>query len=275
MMGRGAGPRLVGMIVFSLSIYSAIFVSAQERGRWQVMSRGGVEEVSSRDEFGSPLLYQGVGFPLILSLGYSGDLWAVSFEGGGFYTGVNGRPLKSAQASSEGHWASGVAVDLALQIDRAVIVRDRSRVRLGGRINHWTLYRSYRYGPTQIGAVETWDGPVTLDLVVGLERDLSQRFELRLFGAVALGGWVIRPHYSIRGDERMDIIKNRLLVVTEGDLATVNRLQMVTGHGELRWRLSAHLTMVGQYRVSFFDFQGAMRTRAFRQGVTVGLSLSF
>lgn len=267
---------LVGIsIALYIGLYPGSQALGQEQNQWHLMIGAGLEGMSSRDELGSPMLYRGVGFPLQFGVKYERSLWAVRFEGGGFYSGFNGRRLESARADADSHWADGVAVDLLLQVDRVLVDEGGHILRVGGRINHWTLYRSYQYAPHQIGAVESWDGPVTLELVAGLHRPLFSGVEVGLWAAVPVGGWVVRPHYSVRGDERMDFVDNRLRVVTEGSWATWTRLQMLMAQAELRWDLSPRVALIGRYTVGLFSFRQDTTTRALRRRGSLGVSLSF
>ncbi len=243
---------------------------------WTVTAGGGVAEVASRDEAGSPLAYSGVGYPLILRVDAVGPRWAAGGQTGLFVFGLNGGRL-SADLAREGepsHRADSLFVDLSAWIDRQVLTGSAHRLWLGAQVGHWTFFRSYLYNPAQIGSVESWEAVITADVRAGVGGDYG-RLSWELAASVPLLGWMMRPSYAVRGDERVEIVESHTTVLRRGRAVTVDRLQMVQGEASVALALGQRWGLRGEYRAGRLSYTNFVQTRAFVQRGTLGVSLRF
>jgi hypothetical protein len=261
---------MVGLVLFWLALGAG---SAVAQGRWTVEAGTGVEAVDSRDELGSPMAYRGHGVPLVVGVMREAPRWHLRAQAGGFGTGVNGGRLRTANGSEDHQVARSVFVDVSVQATRTMTGDARQRIGLGARISHWTFFRSYQYHPNQIGAVETWDAPVTLDAVG--EISVWPLTRLQLHGAFALPvvGRVIRPHYAVRGDERIDLVDGQGELFGTGIWATWPTLQMLQAHLGARLQLHPRWVLSVEGRAGAFALNGTVPTRAVARRFVVGIGL--
>lgn len=253
--------------------------TAQDDGsttQWEMTLGMGIEEVASRDEAGSPLAYTGVGYPLVLRVEADRKAWRAGGETGAFVFGVNGGRLATAYAEDgdPSHRADSVVVDLSAWLDREVLTIGDHRVAVGGQLSHWTFFRTYLYNPAQIGSVETWEATISADLRAGLD---AQQGRWSWGGAISvpLLGWVMRPSYAVRGDERVQLVNSRRRVLTQGRLTSVHRLQMVQAEAVFGVEISPRWAIGGQYRIGRLSYTNQVQTRAFKHRGMLGISYRF
>ncbi len=270
---RGLHSSLWVMVVVGMVFFGELREARGETG-WDLSVMGGVENVGSRDEMGSPLAYRGRGFPGAVRTERRGPRLELGMEVGAFIYGINGGRLEAERAEVDRHWAESVSVDLALWGQRVVATPRSHRLALGLQISHWTFYRSYHYDPTQIGSVETWDAPLTADVRADLQRSLGPDLEVRLAASVPLAGRMMRPNYAIRGDERIALIEERRRVLN-GRWMTLNRFQMIRGEAALSWRVSQRWSVTTQYRIAMFTYRDDTSTQAFSQRGLAGIRFVF
>ncbi len=243
---------------------------------WEWSLGMGIQEVASRDEAGSPLAYVGTGFPLALRAQLQRPQWSSGMQASAIYYGINGGKLQAAPATEggESHRADSVFVDLSLWAQRAVISGESLALSAGVQLGHWTFFRSYLYNPRQIGSVETWDAVVTSDARMALEY-LGQRWSWRMATSLALAGRMMRPSYSIRGDERLALVESRRNVFRYGEWTSLHRLRMVQAETSVQWNLNDRWGLWAQYRVGTLVYEADVSTRAFSQRVVSGIQLRF
>ncbi len=243
---------------------------------WEVTVGGGVEEVASRDEAGSPLAYYGMGYPVGLRVDARGQRWAGGARTGLFFFGFNGGRLAADMATDgePSHRADSVFVDLAGWLDRQVLELGGHRLAVGGQLSHWTFFRSYLYNPAQIGSVEAWDATISADVRASIDGHTGAMF-WGLSAAVPVAGWVIRPSYAVRGDERVDLVDSNTKVVTHGRLTTVHRLQMFQTEATLGLRLGQRWSLQANYRLGRLSYTNELQTRAFSQRAMLGVGFRF
>lgn len=233
----------------------------------RVRLQTGLEAVESRDEMGSPFLYSGQGAPLSLGLSHQRrriylDLRAQFLRA----------PLQAERATEDSHRADAILVDLEIFLGRRLLSFGGHDLRIGPEIQTSTFYRDYTYDSFQIGTVEIWDSPLTLNVRAELLRRLGP-LELGAAMSLPLFGWVMRPDYAIRGDERITMMERRYRVLEFGEFATWPDLQALrarlTGEFFFGRYWGAHLMV----STSFFRFQRDLETGALRRTVLLGLSL--
>ncbi|RDV39467.1 hypothetical protein DV096_02535 [Bradymonadaceae bacterium TMQ3] len=235
----------------------------------------GVERMGNRDATGSPLAYRGQAYPLILRWGRSTPRWSRTLELGGFTPGFNGGRLSSAIDDGQGHWANASFVDASFQWRFALLNRGKRRLEIGPRLSHWTMYRSYQYDPAQIGSVEVWEAFVSLDASAGLRQSLGNWGELHLGVNVPLGGYLMRPSYAVRGDERVRLVQERWRAVTDGRFASWGSFRMVQTRAEIWWMPGTYLAVVGAYRGGAFSYDLPLDTRTYSHRFSLGLGLLY
>lgn len=272
-----AAAAAVALVVISGTAWADEEVPPWERN-WTVTVAGGGEEVASRDDKGAPLAYTGIGYPVVLRAVRTGRHWSWGAEAGGFAFVFNGGQLSTdmARDGEVGHRADSVFVDMSTWGQRRVVGRSSQRLSLGLQLSHWTFFRSYLYDSQQIGSVETWDAPLTGDARLEWART-GARLEGAVAAAVTMGGRIMRPGHSLRGDERLRIVARRHRIFTHGQWVTVNRLQMVRMTGSLRWRWSGRWGMGAQYRFGWMSFRDDddLTVRAATHRMTGGIFVEF
>ncbi|TXD39457.1 hypothetical protein FRC98_03410 [Lujinxingia vulgaris] len=246
---------------------------AESRG--EVLIFSGVERLGNRDATGSPLAYRGQAYPLILRWGRTASRWSRALELGGFTPGFNGGRLSSAIDDGQGHWANASFVDASFQWRFALLNRGGRRLELGPRLSHWTMYRSYQYDPAQIGSVEVWDAFVSLDASAGFRQTLGGWGELHLGINVPLGGYVMRPSYAVRGDERVRLVQERWRALTDGRFESWGSFRMVQTRAELWWKPGKYLGVVGAYRGGAFSYELPLDTRTYSHRFSLGVGLLY
>lgn len=247
-----------------------------EASGWTLNLGVGVQEVISRDEMGSPLAYRGTGYPLALGAELRRSRWSAGGQASAFAFGFNGGRLAAAPAEegSEGHRADSVFVDLSLWYQRPLVAADSWSLTVGPQIGHWTFFRSYLYNPRQIGSVETWDTAVTGD-VLGQWRYVGGSWSGQVAASVSVAGRMMRPSYSIRGDDRLALVESRRQVLREGHWTTARRLRMAQAEVALERRISDRVGIWAQYRVGGLDYRDEVATRAFSQRFVTGIQWRF
>lgn len=259
-----------------LLAFSAQAAADSGSARWTLTVGMGIEEVASRDTMGSPLTYSGVGYPGVFRADVVADRWSGGAEVGGFFFGFNGGELETAYAEEglDGHRADSVFADASVWAQRAVAKPGSHRLSLGVQVSHWTFFRSYLYDTSQIGAVETWDATLTGDVRAEVGHRIG-RFQWRAGASLAVGGRIMRPSYSVRGDERIALVESRGRVLTYGSWATINRLQMLQADAAIQWDLSERWGLVAQYRFGLMSYRADAPTRAFSQRGMAGIQFRF
>ncbi len=248
--------------------------AAAENSRGWVEVKGGVEATGSRDEMGSPRVYRGMGVPLVVAGALSRGPWQWGLEAGGFGTGFNGGPLQARGGGEDHGVAEQIFVDGSLWGTRRVWQGRRLGVDAGARLSHWTFFRSYSYHSSQIGAVETWESPTTIDGLGRVRVSPISRVHLQAELSVPLMGRVLRPNYAVRGDERMALVERRTRVLSSGRWATWPTLQMVQARGAVHLETVGPLMVVAEWRVGGLALNGEVPTRATAQRLVVGVRLS-
>lgn len=272
----------VGSIValaMLLPASSAVAESEADDGelpRWSLAAATGVQELASRDEMGSPLMYGGVGFPAVLQLQRRGPKWTAGGQMSAQIGGLNGGQLEAgpAEEGRPGHRADGVSVDLSVWMQRLLADPGDHRVSVGGGIGHWTFFRSYLYDPAQIGSVESWDASVTADLRIHLERRIG-RLSWHLGTNLALAGRMMRPSHSLRGDEQLAMARDYTRVLREGNWATIGQLQKLEADAGILWDVTSRWGAGVDYRARYLSYRGERPTRAFAQRLVVGAEFRF
>lgn len=244
-------------------------------GRGELLLFSGIEQMGNRDATGSPLAYRGQAYPLMLRWGRSAPRWSRALELGGFTPGLNGGRLSSAIDDGQGHWANASFVDASFQWRFALLNRGGRRLELGPRLSHWTMYRSYQYDPAQIGSVEVWEAFVSLDASAGLRQALGGWGELHLGINVPLGGYVMRPSYAVRGDERVRLVQERWRALTDGRFASWGSFRMVQTRAELWWKPGTYLGVVAAYRGGAFSYDLPLDTRTYSHRFSLGVGLLY
>lgn len=275
LMGQaGGGSRWIGAAVavfLALAVLGyAPWAGAEEPG-WEFGLGWGLEDVGSRDQMGSPFAYQGRGFPLVLRVEHNTPGWSVGAEGGAFSYGINGGELRAQRYDGERHWAESVFVDVTLWTQWILARPENHRLSLGVQWSHWTFFRSYHYDPTQIGSVESWDAPLTADLRAELRRSLGRRAQISLRGSLPVIGWMMRPNWAIRGDERIALLDEPQRVVTDGEWMSWHRFAMLRAEAEVQWQMSRRWAMTAQYRFGMFSYRDDVGTQAVTQRGVLGL----
>ncbi len=282
MQCRSSGNLRVGpwfltvVLVVSVAMGGEVAAQGYEGPQWELSAEMGIEEVASRDDKGSPLAYSGKGFPLVLRAEMLRLKWSGGVEAGGFAYILNGGELHSALAvdGEEGHRAESVSVNLSAWAQRNLLDSGSRRLSLGLQLSHWTFFRSYLYDPAQIGAVETWEAPITADIRLEWRR-LGERLDFGVATSAALAGRILRPAHSLRGDERFRIVDSRIRVFSFGDWTAAHRLQMVQAQAVLRWRIHGRWGVNAQYRFGWMNYRNQEATRASTQRIVGGVHVRF
>ncbi len=236
----------------------------------------GLAQLGSRDAKGSPLAYRGSGVPPVLRGRWMGQRWSAGVGASTLVTGFNASPLRAdrAQGADDIHRADPVFVDLAIWAQRIQVSSAPFEIAVGAQLSHWTFFRSYEYNPSQIGGVETWDGTLTADGRAQMSV-AHGRWAGHVSGSFALAGRMMRPSHSIRGDERLALIRERRRIWTSGQWATLARLQKLQVDAQVRFDFTTRMGAVAGYRLGLMSFHDDQPTRAFYQQGMVGLALSF
>ena len=244
--------------------------------QWTLSLGAGVQDVASRDELGSPLLYQGLGYPLMLRADRRAEGWSAGARLQGFVFGVNGGVLTTDQATDEtsGHRADSVFADLSAWLQWPLVRVDDHRLSVGVQLSHWTFFRSYLYDSRQLGSVETWDASLTAAIRAQIERRF-ERWRWTVAASMAVAGRMMRPSYSVRGDDRIALINQTHKVLTYGRWATIAGLQKVQLDAGIDWQLTPRWGVLAQYRVGVMAYSDDMSTRAFSQQAMVGAQFQF
>ncbi|RAL25207.1 hypothetical protein DL240_03075 [Lujinxingia litoralis] len=243
--------------------------------RAEVVVLTGAEAVGNRDDTGSPMAYRGMGYPLQLRWGRTARRWSRQIALAGFSQGINGGRLHSAMDDGQGHWARSSFVDASFQWRFVLLDQSSRRLELGPRLSHWTMYRSYQYDPSQIGSVEVWDAVITLDASAALRQRFGGWGELRLGLTLPVGGYVMRPSYAVRGDERVRLVMERWRAVTDGRFASWGTLQMVQAQAEMWIHLGKRLGLVTAYRGGAMSYELPLNTRTYAHRVSLGLGFFY
>lgn len=244
--------------------------------RWRLEAGVGVQQMTSRDQLGSPLMYRGMGIPPVLRLDKAGQRWSVGARAAGVVFGVNGGRLSSSMAEDgdPSHRADSVHVEFQGWLDREVTSSSSPRLAVGAQVGHWTFFRSYFFDPAQIGSVETWESTISADGRLSISDQLGRLF-WRAGLEVALAGWMMRPAYAVRGDERVALVERRHRVLTEGRLTAVHRLQMVHAEGGLGVDIGDRWTASGRIRATWMNYRDERPTRSWSRRATIGIGYRF
>ncbi len=236
----------------------------------------GLEYLGSRDDIGSPLRYEGMGFPLRLA--YSGQAHLNhfhEFNAAFSFTGFNASHLRAAIADEQSHIAETAFVNVAYgQFFRLSSTRI-GRLFLGPQLRSLVFFRSYQYEPNQIGSVEVWDAVTSLDLAARLRHRIGRHHHFDLGIGLPLLAYVLRPGYAVRGDERVRMVYHRLEVFTSGRFATWNTLQMVNTTLQYGFQFAANWRVDATHNFSLFHYSEPLTTRGMNHRLTVGVSFLF
>ena len=258
---------VVGAMVGSLfTIWAGGAAAEENSSQWRVSLGTGVGSLASRDEMGSPFLYRGASHPIWGAVRRSGENWQWGTDWRVAATGWNAGWLEAAISDGSRHRAEVVSVEGSIYGQREVARHRGHQLYLGGEVHHWTFFRSYHYDENQIGAVEVWEAPVSLNARAALVRRLGE-WDLSMSALVPLGGRILRPNYAIRGDERIDMVERRQRILSHGSWSSWNRFQMLRGRLALSWQRE-RLGLRAEASVGWLRYQGEWETRA---GQTQGL----
>ncbi len=241
--------------------------------RWHVEVGVGVESTQSRDDLGSPLRYEGRGYPMRLR----GDhirqrtRWYASVQGHG--SGVNGGHLRAISADGPSMAQSGVG---DLKVGGAYRWRHGERLRpyIGGRLRTWAFFRRYTYSAAQIGSVETWEATLSADMEVGLEAHRGP-WSGALEAGMALGGWAMRPNHALRGDRRLQLVEQRRHIVRYGQWVGPRQLQMGDLQARLQWAVTDRWGLSGTAYIRATAVDDGRSTRAYQRGIIMGSAIAW
>jgi hypothetical protein len=236
---------------------------------------GGVEYLGSRDDAGSPMRYTGYGYPIGLAYEQSRERSLAKLGGAFSHAGFNSGLLTAGIAQEQFHQAEPTLVRLSYGYWRKVGSGLRLQSLAGGELNSIVFFRSYQYDPHQIGTVELYDAITSLDLSARLFFDLSPR--QRLMGRVALplGGYVVRPSYAVRGDERLQVVREQWRIVTDGYWASWGELQRAQIELGYRLTLNDRLELDASYHVEAYRVRQPFVSRGLLARYSLGVSMTF
>ncbi len=249
---------------------------ASGAGEHAVTLLGGIEYLGSRDEMGSPLRYEGTGYPLGLS--YVGGADAEHFHefSGVFSTSyLNATPLQAAISDGENHRAESVLARASYGQFFLVSRLLGSRFYVGGLWSNTVFFRTYWYAPNQMGQVEVWEATSSLDVAARLRIQPAARHRLVLGVGVPVVGYVLRPAYAVRGDERLRAVFDQGELLRGGRLATWNTLQMVHGMVEYGYQIAAHWRVESGYFLGMYRYLEPAVTRGLNHRLSVGIAYLF
>lgn len=273
------GALVAGLVVLlaSSTVTAGETGETDERRSWSVGVESGIQQLASRDELGSPLVYDGLGVPLVVRTDARRTDWSWGARISGLVAGFNAQDLTAPPAEDEpgGHRAEPVFFDLSSWVQWPVVRSGSLRLSAGPQLGHWTFFRSYEFHPAQIGSVEVWDAAITADLRAGLGQEFGQ-FDWELATSLALGGRMLRPSWAVRGDERIALVENRRRIFAYGDWTAVHRLQMVQLEAGMQWWPTDRWGISGRYRGGLLSYRGSeTTTRAVSQQGTLGVQFRF
>lgn len=247
----------------------------EERAKQSIRFGGGVEYLGSRDDGGSPLRYEGYAYPIALGYERSRAKSFMRLDGAFSHAGFNSGLLRARIAHGDRHQVEPTVVRLSYGYWRTLAQSSRWSMLLGGALNSLTFFRRYQYDPHQIGTVELWDGVNSLDVSALFRLRLSPGQVMHTRLALPLGGYFVRPSYSVRGDERLHMVREQWRVVTDGHWATWNRMQRVQAEIGYELEVTKRLGLGVDYQFEFFRVTQPAESRGLTNRFTFRGALSF
>ncbi|MFU8806779.1 MAG: hypothetical protein ACNA8W_23435 [Bradymonadaceae bacterium] len=235
----------------------------------------GMEYLGSRDDIGSPMRYEGYAYPLRLAYSRANARGFHGVEASFSHFGFNSGHLKAAMAEGENHQAEPTMARLSYGYWRHLHRGGRLDLFAGAALNTLVFFRSYQYDVNQIGSVETWDGLGSLDVSARLGLKLTDRQRLHGRVSLPLAGYVLRPSYSVRGDERLQLIREQWRVITDGQWASWGRMQRIEAGLGYGVDITQSFGLGAAYHFAFFRVTHPMVSRGLTNRWSVSGSWSF
>lgn len=262
-------------------MFGAMAVATAQNIVWQGRAGTAVEYRASRDDLGSPMLYEGWSVPLVL--GFSGQWGPHVHEARASlaHVGLNAGMLRTSLDKLDNHQASPTILGWSYGYGRSIWGDQHLALRPGGgqRVvagldtQGLVFFRNYRYSPDQIGHVEVWDAFLTLGAHARFERRRGpHHWQAGL--SLPLVAYVMRPSYGVRGDGRLEMVDNPMHAVTSGQWATWPTFRQLEAHAGYTVSLGEYLRVGGDYRLQMYRYAHPMVTRGLSHavGLTLGLA---